>query len=420
MKKRFFTNVIISSLLIAPIFISCSGNNGDSQQAEEKIKTVTVASEPTKLNYKEGEKFSTAGLKLTVVYESGEEATVRTGFEVDKKDALTKDDKQVVVTYKGYSFTFDIEVITVSLESLELGEELKVTTYAEKSEIDLSALTFIATYSDETTKELTIESEGVTVKYDETKDFVNNSLGSVLGAGTHNFIVSYGGKNATFALEIISGYKIEAEKMMNNPDLDTVDAYIMAKNSASDAEYQPAKEIKETGDGGITPIREATASGGAFLGGLKAGNVVEFYFKSDVATTASIEIAASSNWVKKIENNNPQWVEDMQLNEVLTAKVVDAEGHETNVQIADSVILEGSGSADNTVGDKKFYRNFKKVEFGTMEVKAGWNKVIITYKTSAELSQLPIDTDTGKPKYQNVHNSNYGVPAIDYLQIKMN
>ena len=420
MKKRFSTAVVISSLLIAPIFVSC-GNNNNSQQTEEaKIKEITVASDPSKLTYKEGEKFSTSGLKLTVVYENGEEKTVRTGFEVDKKDALTTADTKVVVTYEGYTFEFNITVISVSLTDFQLASTLSVTTYAEKSEVDLSGLAFIASYSDETTQELTLESEGVSIKYDSDKDFVNKCLGSVLGAGNHEFTVSYKEMSCKFNLEIVSGYKIEAEKMMNNPDLTTIDSYIMAKTSASDAEYQPAKELKDTGDGGITPIKESGASGGGFLGGLKAGNVIEFYFKSDVATTAQIEISASSNWVKGISGSDPTWVEDLQLNEVMTAKVVDANGVETNVNIADTVILEGSGSRENTEGSKKFYRNFKKVEFGTMNVAVGWNRVIISYKTAAELSQLPIDEDTGKPKYQNTHNNNYGVPALDYLQIKMN
>ena len=423
MKKRFCTAVIVTSILLAPIFVACTQSANESkvsQKQEEVIKEVKIASNPSKLSYKEGEKFSTSGFKLTVIYESGEEATVRTGFEVDKKSPLTKDDTKVTITWGEYKFEFDITVITVTLTEFKLKSALTVNTYAEKSEVDLSGLVFVASYDDETEKELTLESEGVEIKVDENKTFVNKSLGSTLGAGKHEFTVSYGGKSAKFELEIVSGYKIEAEKMMNNPDLTTVDSYIMAKLSASDAEYQPGKELKDTGDGGITPIKEANASGGGFLGGLKAGNVIEFYFKSDVETTAQIEIAASSNWVKGIVNNNPTWVADMQLNEVMSAKTIDANGKETNVVIADTVILEGSGSPDNTEGDKKFYRNFKKVEFGTMEVKVGWNRVVIAYKTSDELGQLPVDSDTGKPKYQNTHNNNYGVPAIDYLQIKMN
>ena len=424
MKKRLGTMIVLTSLLFTPFIASCSPNGPDSGQQgggdAEKITNVELVSPPSKLNYKEGEKFSASGMKVLVTYGNGETKTVRTGFEVDKKDPLTVADTKVVVTYEGYQFSFDITVIAVSLVSFTLDSQLSVTTYAAKSEIDLSALTFTATYSDETTESLTIESKGVSVKYDETHDFTNNSLGSVLGKSNHTVTVSYKTLSVNFDLEVVDGYKIEAEKMMNNPELSTIDSYIMAKLSASDTEYQPAKDIKDTGDGGITPIREATASGGAFLGGLKAGNVVEFYFKSDVVTTAAIEIAASSNWVKKIDNNNPSWVGDLQLNEVLSAQIIDAEGVTTDVTIADSVILPGGGSADNVATDKMLYRNFQKVEFGTMNVAVGWNKVIITYKTSAELSQLPVDSVTNKPKYQNIHNSNYGVPAIDYLQIKMN
>lgn len=372
-----------------------------------KLTSLAIKTMPTKVEYSEGEVFDPTGLVLTATYDNGTTKEIKTGFTASS-DPLTADQKSVTVSYSTKSVEVTITVKALVVKGFKLSSTSASLTYATKNNIDLFGLEFIVSYDNDTEKTISVLEEGITMKDEKGKDFVNGSLGSSLGVGEHTITVSYKGFMANVVLTIVNGYKIEGEAASNeeNP---TADSYVKAKVND---EYVSISTGLATGNGSICGIKEDLASGGQFLGGIKAGNVIEFYFKSDSAGKADVKIAASSNWVLKMVDNKPSWTGDIQVNEIFTASANDKA-----IEIKDDVILPGGGSQDNTTGSYKLYRQFREVNFGVMDIQAGLNKVVISMMSADVMSNYPNNEITGKPKYQNQNNSNYGVPAIDYLRV---
>ena len=419
-KKR---KQILFALLLPLVLIGCGKNTATDKTNTPSIsqkkpstkitlKSLSIKTMPNKTTYKENEVFESDGLVLLATYSDESEKEIKSGYSFTE-DPLTLDTKEVIVRYSTKSVTVPIKVEALILKSLSLKTEGASLDFGTRSEIDLSGLEFLATYDNDTTGVVTIETAGVSMKDEKGKDFQNKTLGSVLGEGEHTITVNYREKSVKLIIHIINGYKIEAESASNeeNP---TKESYVKAKDASGN--YVTIATNLNTGNGSICGIKESKASGGQFLGGLKAGSTIEFYFTSTIATKATINISAASNWVLKDDGaNKPTWTGDCQVNEVF-----EASANGKPVFISDDVVLKGSGNKDNTVGDYKLYRNFTDVDFGTMDVKVGTNMISIQFMSAEVFASYPKSEITGKPKYQNSTNSNYGVPGIDYLQVTLN
>ena len=417
-KKR---NLFLLSVLLPLALAGCGNNtatnkptnttpsNVSNKPTKVTLKSLAVKTMPTKTTYKENEIFDATGLVLLGTYSDDSTKEIKTGFTFSE-DPLAMGTTKVTVRYSTKSVDVPITVEALVLKTFALKTQGAQLEFGSNSEIDLSGLEFEATYDNDSTGVITIETEGVTMKDEKGKAFVNKTLGSTLGVGKHTITVTYREKSADLSINIVKGYKIEAESASNeeNP---TTESYVKAKGA--DGNYVTIETGRETGNGKVCGIKEDKASGGQFLGGIKPGCIIEFYFTSTVATKATITLSASSNWVLKDDGNNkPTWTGDCQANELFTATAND-----NDVTISDSVVLRGGGSETNTTGDYKLYRNFTAIDFGKMDVKVGLNTVKINYKTTDVLSTYPVNGITNKPKYQNSMNSNYGVPSLDYLQV---
>jgi hypothetical protein len=99
------------SLGITKITISW-GNKTVTQRITVKndITNVSIKTAPTRTEYYAGESFDPAGMVLLVTYENGEEedVTVSGSSASYKKDALTKEDTQITITYGGKTVTQEI------------------------------------------------------------------------------------------------------------------------------------------------------------------------------------------------------------------------------------------------------------------------------------------------------------------------
>ena len=419
--KRFSKILMVSSLVFFGTLVSCgAGDNNTSEDGEIKVIKAEITSDPSKLTYKVGDMFSTAGMSVLATYSDGDTRTFRTGFKTDKTEPLTASDTQVKVTWDRDNAhvekTYNITVEAISLKSFVMTSGVNKVSVASKSTLDLSANEFTATYNDDTTEVVTVADPRVSLSLvGSTKTIKNGVTGAELGEGDHVIRVNFFDKYVEIQVNVFNGYKIEGEYLTGeeNP---TGDSWVKAKTSPT-SEYlsNPATNL-DTGNGSICGIKEPTASNGQFLGGISAGAVIEFYFRSASTTTAHIVLRAASNWVKEMVNNFPSWTGDVVAKDMFT---ISCNG--SAVAIPDDSILEGSGQKGGE-GNRMNYRNFKDVDLGSVNVRSDQvNVVTINYKTSEELAALGItDTDTGKNKYMNSNSTTkYGVPAIDYLYVNM-
>ncbi|MCQ3035192.1 MAG: bacterial Ig-like domain-containing protein [Bacilli bacterium] len=136
---------------------------------KDDITGIELASAPAKVSYKYGEAFSAAGLAVKCVYESGKKSDAiaydSSTFTLSVADGTTLDHSMtsVDVTYGGYTinnaFTLTIGKIATSLAV----EDYNAIVYEgqEYSLGDLAKAT--VTYSDNSTSEVTIPSDNVTV-----------------------------------------------------------------------------------------------------------------------------------------------------------------------------------------------------------------------------------------------------------------
>lgn len=134
--------------------------------AEPKtLSSLAVKTNPTTTSYKLGDELDATGLVLTGKYSDSStedftytEATkgdyTFTGYDMSTASAQT-----VIVTYRGKTTTFDISVISVTLESITIDGTLTKSEYVEGEEIDPTGLTVTGYYSDDSHKDLTSEVE---------------------------------------------------------------------------------------------------------------------------------------------------------------------------------------------------------------------------------------------------------------------
>ncbi len=75
------------------------------------VTGVEISSEPTKTEYFVGDTFDATGLALLVSKSNHTVQTVTTGFTVSAPDMTTAGEKEVTVTYEGFTATFTINVV---------------------------------------------------------------------------------------------------------------------------------------------------------------------------------------------------------------------------------------------------------------------------------------------------------------------
>lgn len=121
---------------------------------EPKIVKLTIAKQPSKLDYEEGETLNLAGLVLDVVYNDGSVRTVKglqsNGFVVTREHAQDG----VTLSYEGEPFTLRVSVrkkeTPVTALSVELANEPNRVKYVENDPqgLDLTGASLIAQMSD--------------------------------------------------------------------------------------------------------------------------------------------------------------------------------------------------------------------------------------------------------------------------------
>ena len=95
-------------------------------KAKDEIKSISVGTPPSKLEYKVGEKLDTTGMKL-IVDTGSEKKEISTGFTCSPSSFNKAGKYEIKVSYSGKETTFKITVIESTAESPEVSETPAIT-----------------------------------------------------------------------------------------------------------------------------------------------------------------------------------------------------------------------------------------------------------------------------------------------------
>ena len=119
--------------------------------APEEITDLRISSVPHK-NYVQGDRFNPEGTKLLATI-AGATRTIVSGFDYDKKGALTSADTSIVFRYAGLSVSQPITVEAKKAEKITVLNKMTKTVYTEGDALDLSGVKVQLTYNNGTKSE---------------------------------------------------------------------------------------------------------------------------------------------------------------------------------------------------------------------------------------------------------------------------
>ena len=152
------------------------------------LSGIAVASKPSKVNYFVGDTLDTTGLKLTATYNNGTTQTITSGFTCTPTALSTAGAQTVTVNYGGKTATFTVNVQDVTLSGIAVASNPTKTSYYVGDTLDTTGLKLTATYNNGTTQTIT---SGFTC-----------TPTALSTAGAQTVTVNYGGKTATFTVNV--------------------------------------------------------------------------------------------------------------------------------------------------------------------------------------------------------------------------
>ena len=155
---------------------------------KEEVTSLTIATQPTKTNYYVGDTLNTAGLTLKAAYNNGTTQTITSGFTCTPTALSTAGVQTVTVNYGGKTATFAVNVQDVTLSGIAIASNPTKTSYYVGDTLDTTGLKLTATYNNGTTQTIT---SGFTC-----------TPTALSTAGVQTVTVNYGGKTATFAVNV--------------------------------------------------------------------------------------------------------------------------------------------------------------------------------------------------------------------------
>lgn len=236
------------------------------------VKSISIASLPSKTTYTVGESFVQTGLSLNVTYSDGTSAVVSSGFSCTGFSSATTGTRTITVTYGSKTTTFTVQVNpapAATLTSIALQTMPHKTMYTVGESFDQSGLSLMAVYSDGSTKTIT---SGFTCTGFSSND-----------AGTKKITVTYAGKSTTFTVTVQSN----ASMTLRTPSTNTIQygytlilhtqtanlpmgARIQWTVSGSGVTIQPSAdtfdcEVKSVGSGSATVTAKLVDSNGSAI-----------------------------------------------------------------------------------------------------------------------------------------------------------
>lgn len=126
----------------------------DVSAGDSKITGLTIKKAPDKVTYVEGQEFDRTGMEVMVHYNNGAVYPV-TGYTSSPTTALTTDDKEIEISYEGFTVKQPVKVVKKAVTSLEITKAPVKTDYVEGESFDKTGMVVTATYNDGTKAEIT-------------------------------------------------------------------------------------------------------------------------------------------------------------------------------------------------------------------------------------------------------------------------
>ena len=240
---------------------------------KEEVTSLTIATKPTKTNYYVGDTLSTAGLTLKAAYNNGTTQTITSGFTCDVSTLSTAGAQTVTVNYGGKTATFTVNVQDVTLSGIAIASKPSKTSYYVGDTLDTTGLKLTATYSNGTTQTIT---SGFTC-----------TPTALSTAGVQTVTVNYGGKTATFTVNV------------ELPVLPFVTLTFDPTDGVLDLADTPEKTVYPGEAYGRLP--EPTADGMVFLGwytesGKRITSLTTCDLTGDATVSARWALASAEGW----------------------------------------------------------------------------------------------------------------------------
>lgn len=119
----------------------------DVSAGDSKITGLTIKKAPDKTTYVEGQEFDRTGMEVMVHYNNGAVYPV-TGYTSSPTTALTTDDKEIEISYEGFTVKQPITVVKKAVTSLEITTPPTKIDYVEGDSFDKTGMVVTATYND--------------------------------------------------------------------------------------------------------------------------------------------------------------------------------------------------------------------------------------------------------------------------------
>lgn len=159
---------------------------------------IEVVTPPSDTSYYAGQTFDKTGLTVQIVY-SDETTEVITDFEVDTTTPLVEGATSVTITFGDFNTTQAISVLADEVDTVEIAGDADLGDVYLKNlsdSYDLKNMQIVATYLSGKT---------------ETIDVTLNMCSTIDAFGQQNVTVTYEGKTATFAINVIENVVVTFE-----------------------------------------------------------------------------------------------------------------------------------------------------------------------------------------------------------------
>ena len=191
----------------------------------KSLSSIKVSTNPTKTTYIQNyETLNLTGGKITLTYNDKTTEVkdmTASGVTTSGFSNSTVGEKTITVTYGGKSTTFKVNVVAKSLSSIKVSTNPTKTSYIQNYEtLNLTGGKITLTYNDKSTEVKDMTASGVT-----TSGFSNSTVGE------KTITVTYGGKSATFKVNVVlqiesEKYEINAEKIKGLTPKTTLEKFL--------------------------------------------------------------------------------------------------------------------------------------------------------------------------------------------------
>lgn len=173
-------------------------------EKQAAVTSIAVKSNPTKTSYMEGQSLDLSGAYITVNYSDGTSAEVSiTSDMVSGFDSSTPGAQNVTVTYGGKTASFTVNVVENSVTSIAMKSNPSALTYVSGQSLNLNGAAITVDYTDGTSRDI-----------DVTNTMVSGYNSDDVGLQT--ITVTYGGKTATFTINVLPSASVTYEGHIQN------------------------------------------------------------------------------------------------------------------------------------------------------------------------------------------------------------